>query len=113
MTSGTIAKATAESANVTRQTAFTTSPAKAIRERYPHSADSAASALRAVLPVRGLTAAFSPCEQRHKHGCCYQNGDPQKGWLGLLYPDNAMTEAATTQAARMNSSPPAIRAARR
>jgi hypothetical protein len=33
------------------QTAFVSSPNKAIKERYPQSADSAASALRAALPV--------------------------------------------------------------
>lgn len=58
-TSGTIAKAAAESAHRTFQMVFTTNPTKAISERYPHNADSTASALRAALPVWADNRLFS------------------------------------------------------
>ena len=57
--SGKITEAENGSAHFTCQTVLIAIPAKAISERYPHSADSAASALRAALPVTADSRRFS------------------------------------------------------
>ncbi len=112
-TSGTIAKAATESAHGTCQKAFTTSPVKAIKERYPHSADSAASALRAALSVTADSRRFSLASRGMHTAAAIRMAIPRGVGFASLYPSNAMTETATTQAARAKSSSPAMRAARR
>ena len=109
-TSGTIARAATGSAHATCQTAFTSSPTKAIMERYPHSADSAASALRAALPVTADSRRFSLASRGMHAAAAIRMAIPRSVGLGSLCPSRAVTEVATTQAARANRSPPAIRA---
>src|SRR2546428_4268261 len=57
--SGVSAMAATGSAHATCQMVLRASPARAINDRYAHKADSAASALRAALPVSAESLRFS------------------------------------------------------
>lgn len=94
------------------QTAFVSSPNKAIKERYPQKADSAASALRAALPVSVDNRRFVLASNGMNTAAVIKTAIPKNVGFGSLYPFSAMTEAASTQAARANSSTPAMWAAR-
>ena len=112
-TSGTIANAATESAHATRQTAFTTNPTKAIRERYPHSADSAASALRAALPVTVESRRFSLASRGMHTAAAIRMAIPEKRWFGLTVSEQYRDGSSDKTCSEANSNTPAIWAARR
>jgi len=106
-----MSRAAAGSAHRTCQIALRTNPSRAIRERYPHSADSAASVLRAALAVAADSRRFSLASTGINTAAAIRIAIPRRVGLGSPYPSNVMTEVATTHAARRKSSTPAIRAA--
>ena len=112
MMSGNNASAATGSAQLTLQTAFTARPAKAIKARYPQTADSAASARNAALPVVIESCRFCAASQGMIIAASPSTAIPIRlGWASTC-PNNVRTEVVTTNAASTNSNPPAILPAR-
>jgi len=89
-------KAATGSAHDTRQIALAASPANAITERQAHNADSAASALRAALPVDADRRRFSFASLGMIAAATIRTAIPRSVGLGSLYPSRAIAEAVTT-----------------
>ena len=98
-----MAIAASGSAHFTRHIALIASPAKAMSDRYAHSADCAVSALNAALSVVDDSRRFSFASSGMTAADAASMAIPRNVGLGSPYPSNVMTEVTTTQAARANS----------
>src|ERR1700740_1762013 len=98
--SGNNARAATGSAQLTFQIAFTARPAKAINARYPQTADSAASALNAVLPVTVESCRFCAASQGMIAAARMSNTTPKRLGRASTCPSSVRTEASATNTAR-------------
>ena len=108
---GNSTNAATASAQLTFQTALMARPAKAINARYPHTADSAASALNAALPVATKSSLFCFASQGITTAARMSITIPTGLGRTSLYLSSVAAEAKATNAASAKSRPPAILAA--
>ena len=106
------ASAARGSAQVTLQIALTARPAKAIKARYPQTADSAASARNAALAVAAESCRFCLASVGIKTAARINRPIPIGLGLASMCPSSVRTETRATNATRTKSKPPAILAAR-
>jgi len=109
--SGTRTKAASGSAQRACKIAFASNPAKAMREKMPHSADSVASARKDALAVRVASFRFWLASHGIPIAAATKRIIPARLCLGSLYPSRDDPELTSTNPATQKSSAPASRAA--
>ena len=112
-TSGMRHSAATGSAHVIPQKAFSTRPASAMIDKYPHSADSAASALKAALAVAVDNLRFCCASRGITTAATLNTAIPSRLGFTSRWPSSANAATSATYAANANRRPPVILAANR